>query len=994
MVHFLQYPKGPYCPFLRCISLLALLLVSQAAWSQKAITGMVTDEESESLIGVNILIKNSSRGTVTDIEGRYAIEAQEGDVLIFSYTGYTSQEVVVGASNTIDVALSSGSMLDEVVVIGYGTTTVKDATGSVASLSQRNFNKGNIVTPENLLNGKIAGLTINTGGEPGSGSTIRIRGGSSLGASNDPLIVINGLPISNNTIGGARSILSTINPNDIESFTVLKDASATAIYGSRAANGVIIITTKSGSKQLRVALNTQVGYSTLPGKIDVFSADEYRTLIMERRPEMAPLLGDANTDWQEEIYEEAVTQNHNLAIEGTPIRNLPIRFSVNHSNQPGLRLTSEFQRNAAGLNLTPRLFNDNLRITVNANVSQEKNRFAEGQEGTALSFDPTQPVYDANAPFGGYFQYWEDNGDGVLNASDLTPLAPGNPVAALQQRRSVSEVIRLYGNVKFDYQMPFLPELSAVVNLGIDDASADGSVSWDEASLITQPDGSFIGSESTYTNDQRNTLLDGYLNYSKGLSHSIRLDATAGYSYQRFESEGFNSGELLNDNPDTEPVFTRKTDLVLIGLFGRVDIAIADKYLLTLSYRRDGTSRFSKANRWGNFPAAAFAWRLREEFFPSSELLSNLKLRLGWGVTGQQDIGEDAADLYLSRYNLGLPASQYPFGGENIIIGQPQFRNEELRWEETTTYNAGIDFGFLQERLTGTVEFFYKQSDDLLAFAAISDGSNFSNSGFQNIGSFVTQGAEFAISYDVLSKRIDNKSVNWNIGFNATVLRSEIEALALEQDVRTGGIAGGTGGTIQLHRMGYAPFKFFVHKQVYDAEGNPIEGAYADLNGDNIINDEDRYLHRNNQPEVTLGLYSRLDYRNFDLSFNMRASLGNYIYNNVNAARAQLDLLQNGSVLSNLPANVLQANFNTTPNVILSDYYIEDGSFLRMDNITLGYSFQQVWGSKVNARLSLGVQNVFVLTNYSGLDPEIFNGIDNTIFPRARTFLLGGNFTF
>ena len=434
--------------------------------------------------------------------------------------------------------------------------------------------------------------------------------------------------------------------------------------------------------------------------------------------------------------------------------------------------------------------------------------------------------------------------------------------------------------------------------------------------------------------------------------------------------------------------------MVLIGLFGRANLSIADKYLLTLSYRRDGTSRFSKENRWGNFPAAAFAWRLREDLFPSSKVLSNLKLRLGWGITGQQDIGEDAADLYLSRYNLGLPASQYPFGGENIIVGQPQFRNEELKWEETTTYNAGIDFGFLQERLTGTVELFYKQSDDLLAFAAISDGSNFSNSGFQNIGSFVTQGAEFAVSYDVFSNRADKRGLNWNVGFNATVLRSEIKELALEQDVRTGGIAGGTGGTVQLHRIGYAPFKFFVHKQVYDAEGNPIEGAYADLNGDNIINDEDRYLHQNNQPEVTLGLYSRLDYRNFDLSFNMRASLGNYIYNNVNSARAQLDLLQNGSVPNNLPVDVLQTNFNTTPNVILSDYYIEDGSFLRMDNVTLGYSFPQVWGSKVNARLSLGVQNVFVLTNYSGLDPEIFSGIDNTIFPRARTFLLGGNFTF
>ncbi|MFK7981935.1 MAG: SusC/RagA family TonB-linked outer membrane protein [Saprospiraceae bacterium] len=970
-----------------------LFIANQVVYGQNIISGTITDENVETLIGVNVIIKNSSVGTVSDVNGNYSLEAKQGDILVFSYTGYNAQEVVVGETNIVNVVLLAGKTLEEVVVIGYGTTTVKDATGSVTSLSEENFNKGNIVTPENLLNGKVAGLTINTGGEPGSGSTIRIRGGSSLGASNDPLIVINGLPISNNTIDGARSIFSTINPNDIESFTVLKDASATAIYGSRAANGVIIITTKDGGKKLKVDLNTQVGFSSLPNTIDVFSADEYRSFIAEKRPNLVDMLGDANTDWQDEIYEDVVTQSHNLSLEGAPV-NVPMRLSLNHTNQPGVRLTSKFQRNSAGLNISPKLFDNNLKVTVNANISQEKNRFAEGQEGNALGFDPTQPVYDTNSPFGGFFQYWADNGDGVLNASDLTPIAPTNPVATLLQRNAISDVTRLYGNVKFDYTLPFIPNLSAVVNLGMDDISAEGSTSWSKESIITQPDGAFLGSESTYTNDQRNALFDSYLNYDKNLNDKVRLEATAGYSYQRFESQGFFSGELLNDNPDTEPISTQETDLVLIGFFGRTNLSFSDKYLFTLSYRRDGTSRFSEDNRWGNFPAVAFAWRLREDFFPSSNMVSNLKLRLGWGITGQQDIGTDAADLYLSRYNLGLPASQYPFGLENIVIGQPQFRNEELKWEETTTYNVGLDYGFLNERLTGTVEYFYKKSDDLLAFAAISDGSNFSNSGFQNIGSFTSQGLEFAIGFDIFKDNLNRKAFNWNVGFNATIIKTEIEELALEQDVRTGDIGGGVGGTIQLHRVGFAPYKFFVYKQIYDTNGNPIEGAYADLNGDNIINDDDRYLHKNNQPEATLGFFSQMSYKNLELSFNMRANLGGYIYNNVNSSRAQLNLLQNNSVLGNVPTSVEESNFNATPTVILSDHFIEDGSFLRMDNITLGYNFGQIFNSKINARLSAGVQNVFVVTNYSGLDPEIFSGIDNTIFPRARTFLLSGNFTF
>lgn len=970
-----------------CLWAIPTLLLSQN------VAGVVTDANtSEPLIGANVLIKGTSSGTITDIDGSYTVAASPGDTLVFSYTGYQSLErVVTPGMTSLDVPLQvSNFELTELVVIGYGSAAVKDVTGAVSTLSERDFNPGNIVTPENLLSGRIAGVTVSTGGAPGSGSAIRIRGGSSLSASNDPLIVINGLPISNNTVGGGRSILSTINPADIESFTVLKDASATAIYGSRASNGVIIITTKDGGSELNVDFSSQIGYNSLPNKIDVYSADGFRQLVQEQRPDLVSLLGNANTDWQEEIYRNTTFQNYNLAIQGSLFDALPARLSVGLTDQPGIRLTSEFERRSASLNLSPTLLDGDLRISVNANATQERNRFASGQEGNAITWDPTQPVYDPNSPFGGFFEYWQDNGDGVLNASDLVGNAPGNPVAALLQRNDRSTVNRYFGNVKLDYTLPFLPELTASVNVGIDDASSEGRVVVDEDSRTTQPNGEFVGSESEYTNDNRNVLFDSYLTYDKKLNDRFRFDVTAGYSYQRFESESYFSGELRNDLPNSEPIFSQATDLVLLGLFGRANFALDDKYLLTLSMRQDATSRFSEENRWGTFPAVAFAWRVREDLFPQSDVITNLKLRLGWGVTGQQDIG--VADIYLARYNQGQPSSQYIFGNQVIPIGVPQFRNEELKWEETATYNVGLDYGLWGNRLNGTIEYFFKESSDLLAFAAISDGSNFSNSGFQNIGNFTSQGLEFSVNYDIFERR--NSRFGWDINFNATVIRTRIEELALGQDVRLGGIGGGVGNTIQVHRVGFAPNKFFVYKQVYNEDNEPIEGAYVDLNGDNTINDSDRYLYRNNQPELTLGFLSNFSYGNFDLSFNLRASIGNYNYNNVNSSRAQYDLIQNINVLSNLPTAVEESDFNTTANVLLSDYWMENASFLRMDNVTVGYTLPGVFRTGADLRLSAGVQNAFVITNYSGLDPEIFSGIDNTIYPRARVFLLGADVNF
>ena len=973
--------------------LVAFCGMSGTLLAQRTVTGTVTSAtDGTTLPSVTIRLKGSGEGTTTGLDGNYRIQVPGPDaVLVFSFIGFIDQEIAVGSRAVIDVIMEENvKALEEVVVIGYGTTTQKDATGSLTSITKEDFNQGNIVTPENLLNGRVAGLTVNTGGEPGAGSVIRIRGGASLGASNDPLIVINGLPIDNNTIGGSRSVLSSINPNEIESFTVLKDASATAIYGSRASNGVIIITTKEAGRDFQLNLNTQIGVNTLASKLDVFTADEFRQVVNEQRPDLADRLGDANTDWQDAIYQTGLTNNVNLSAQGL-LAGVPTRVSFGRSGQEGLRLTSKFERYTGTLNLSPTFFEGHLKINLNANGTVENNRFANGVEGAAMTFDPTQPIYSSEQPFGGFYQYYNDNGDGTLDRNDLLANAPFNPVAELLQRENSSSVHRYYGNMKFDYNFHMLPELTAVLNLGLDHQQAWGHSIVSRENPTSQPDGSFKGSASNYTNQQSNALLDGYMVYARSIGN-LNTETTAGYSYQRFQSGNYNSGELRNDLESSEPITNIDTDLVLIGLFARTNISFEDKYLLTLSYRRDGTSRFSPENRWGNFPAAAFAWKISENFFPESQTISQLKLRLGWGITGQQDIGRGNADLFLPRYGEGISTSQYQFGNQVITVGVPQFRNENLKWEETSTYNVAVDYGFLSDRVTGSVEVFHKESRDLLANAAISDGSNFSNSGFQNIGNFISQGIEFTINSDILT---NSEGFNWNVNFNTTLLRTEIKSLALDEDQLVGGIGGGTGGTIQIHRPGYAPFSFYVYKQLYDETGAPVEGAYADLNGDNIINNADRYIFEKGAPDLTLGFMNNMSYRGFDLSFNLRASFGNYIYNNVNSSRAQYNLLENNTVLGNLPTSVTASGFTTTEDVILSDYYMENGSFIRMDNATLGYTFDKLFSDKLNVRLFAGGQNLFVLSEYTGLDPEVFNnGIDNTIYPRPRTVYGGLNVRF
>ena len=963
--------------------IIAVLLLPSMALAQRTITGTITDAETgEVLIAANVIVAGTTTGATTDIEGKYSIELpKEATKLIFSYTGYTKQEITVGASNILNVQLNAGEELDELLVIGYGEVKKEDATGSISSVTSKDFNQGPITSAQDLIAGKLAGVSITPSSDPGGGAGITIRGLSSLRAGNNPLIVLDGVPIEQSNTGGSRNFLNMINPNDIESFSVLKDASATAIYGSRASNGVIIITTKKGRKEYTLDLDMQYTFGEVQDRINVFSADEFRNLVTQRRPGDVGLLGNAKTNWQDQILRSTVSSLYNLTAKGQIFGAIPTRLSLGFADQEGSVLTSNFGRKTVSLSMNPSLFKDHLKINLNYNRAFEDSRFGDsGQIGAALRYDPTQPVYDPSSPFGGYYQH--RNGNIVSNGTQ-------NPVASLLLANSTGFNFRQYGNLNFDYKFHFLPELRGVVNVGFD--KTKGSSEYFNRFQIGNGDltQQFAGTESNGTQERSNELFDTYLNYVKELE-KLKIDVTAGYSYQRFENFGENSGNLRD--PDSFGTSFADPDVVNIGFFGRAKFSYLQKYLLTLNYRRDGTSRFSENNRWGNFGGAAIAWNVSDEdFLKDSEVISNLKLRASYGLTGQQNL-PGVNDLYLDRYRFGNINSRYLFGNAAVQSTIPSVVNPNLKWEETTTIEFGVDYGLFDNRFNGALSVFQKTSDDLLFNAALPDGTNFGNSTIQNIGQLQINGIEFTLNGDILK----SDDYNWNFTFNATYLDREITELANNQDVRTGGTAGGTGNTIQLLREGFAPNSFHVYKQLYDNAGKAIEGAYLDLNGDGIINDDDRYLKENPNADITLGFQSNFNYKNFDLAFNLRASLGNYVYNNVKSSRAQLELLQDNAVLGNLPTSVLETNFLRTSDVINSDIYVEDASYLRMDNITLGYTFENPIKkfSYSSLRLWAGVQNVFTLTNYTGLDPEVFDGIDNLIYPRSRNFLVGANIKF
>lgn len=979
--------------------LFLFLLLPFTVLAQNTLNGTVVDKATgQPIPGVNINVQGAPSGASTGFDGNYQLSnVKSGNKIVVSFIGYRTQTIEYTGQKTLNVSLEEDTnQLKEVVVqVGYGTVKKKDATGSVSQISAKEFNKGINVTPESLISGRISGVNVTGSGAPGAKADIRIRGGSSLSASNDPLIILDGLPLSNAVPSGATSILSTIDPNDIESFTVLKDASAAAIYGSRAANGVIVITTKKGTKGgVKVNFSSQVGINTVANTVDVLNADQFRAVVNANgTAQQKAALGTANTNWQDEIFHTALTTNNNISVSGALFDKLPVRLSVGNVDNPGILRNTSFERTTTSISLNPVLFDNHLKIDISGNLAFAKNQFQDegGVIGSALAFDPTQSVYQAGSRYGGYFEWLEANGN--------VPLLPArNPVARLNQEDKRATSTRKWGNIRLDYKFHFFEDLRIIAEAGIDKFNSNGYNEQSTQSILGYQPNAFsngnwvnLGNYNSYTDDLQNKNLNTYFNYTKDLG-KFKIDATAGYNYQLFQKEKYESGEVRQPTPKED--VTTDADVNLQSYFGRLTLNYDSRYLLTLNYRRDGTSRFSEDNRWGNFGGAAFAWNVAEEsFLKGNSTLSSLKLRVGYGTTGQQDIS--SAYDFLPRVTLGTINSQYIFGNTVYATARPEGYNKNIKWEELAETNVGIDFGFFNDRITGTVNYFDKKSSDLLADVLVPDGANLRNQGFSNIGSLETKGVEFSIASDI----VKNDNLTWNVAFNTTYIHQEISDLGTTVPGFTGyiigdNIAGGSGNKILINSVGYAPNSFFVYEQLYDANKKPIEGAYADRNGDGKIDDGDRYKYHKPAPDYTFGLFSTLNYKKFDFAMNWRASLGNYIYDNVSSDKGYLLAgLRRQTDLGNISSDYNNTGFVTNNNY-LSNYFVKDASFIKLDNVTLGYTFDKTLLKAASLRFTAGVQNVFVLTKYDGLDPEKFNGIDNNVYPRARTFIFGVNANF
>ena len=990
------------------ILLLSLLLGNFAMAQQSVLSGKVSDSSSgESLPGVSIVVKGTTNGTISNVDGGFTLSVNQGDVIQFSFVGFKTQELVFAGQKNVSIKLSiDNEELDEVVIIGYGQVKKSDATGAVSTVSSKDFNKGGITSPQDLILGKSAGTVItSSGGEPGSGSTIRIRGGSSMSASNDPLIIIDGFPVSNSGISGLANPLSTINPNDIETFTVLKDASATAIYGSRASNGVILITTKKGvvGKPMKVEYNATLSVNTIPSYMDVMSGDEFRSMAYDLASQgavglsMTSLnrLGTQNTNWQKEIYQNAFAHDHNVNISGG-YKSMPYRVSIGYTSQDGILKTTNMERSTMAIGIDPKFLDNSLKVSINLKGSYTKQNFGDsGAVGSAVSYDPTQPVRNGNTKFGGYTTWTNLSdllADGTMDPDGSpNPIGVSNPVAMLEQTDNRSTVQRSIGNIQFDYKLPFLSGLRANLNAGYDYFTTTGHNNATNEAAFTFRSG--IGRLNDYEQTGKTELLDFYLNYVKEIkSIDSKIDATAGYSWQHFYKDGSSfvrNGDGTQVSDDSEFI----NENYLVSFFGRVNYTLKDRYLLTFTLRDDGSSRFSEENRWGLFPAAALAWKINDEaFLKNIPAISDLKLRLGWGVTGQQDIGDDFP--YLPVYRESTATAQYQFGNTFYNTLRPNPYDANIKWEETTTYNIGLDFGFLKNRISGTLDVYKRETKDMLNFIPIAAGSNFSNFLTTNVGNMENKGVELGLSGSVIS----TKDLSWNIGFNAAYNENKITKLTKTDDpnytgVDTGLIGGGVGNFIQNQRVGFPANSFFVFQQVYAEDGMPIEGMYVDRTGSGgtvTSNNLNKYHYKKPAADVTLGINSRLAYKQFDFSFSGRASFGNYVYNNVASGSLYSTVYNQSGFYNNITTQVNNAKFTNTQ--YFSDLYIENASFFKMDNMSFGYNIEEM--AKANLRLSFTVQNVFTITKYSGLDPEVNGGIDNNFYPRPRVFVLGVNLTF
>ncbi len=982
-----------FYPIKLCMLMLFALCTLTTYAQTGSISGKIIDDTNLPVPGASVQVVGTQKITSTDNDGSYRITGLTSGTytVTVKYIGFASQSLTatVGNGNSVlNFNLKTDAQnLNEVVVIGYGTAEKKSLTGSITTVNSKDFQKGTITTPEQLIQGKVAGVNIvNNGGRPGGGSVIRIRGGASLNASNDPLIVVDGIPFSGNSIGNAPSPLSLINPNDIETFTILKDANATAIYGSRASNGVILITTKKGGSGAPVInFNTNNSIATVIKEVNVLSADQIRAYVNTNgTPAQKALLGSANTNWQDEIYQRAFSSDNSLSISGS-FKNVPYRVSAGYLDQQGLLITDKLERATGSFTVAPSFFSNHLKVNLNLKGSLSESHFAnDGAIGSAIQFDPTQQVYATNS-YGNYFEWTQG---AVPN-----PNAPRNPVALIRLQDNNGKAARSFGNIQFDYSFHFLPELHANLNLGYDVNKGYG---FTRVPVFAAQSASTQGFYGNRLNTERNKISEFYLNYAHtAASINSKFDVTAGYGYYDNSSTGYNfntykgTGVLLNT-----PVFPFSIEQnKLLSYYGRFVYTLADKYILSGTMRADASSKFSEDNRWGYFPSAGFTWRvIGEDFMKNSQTFSDLKVRLSYGETGNKD-GIGNYD-YLSKYYANSNTGQYQVGNTFYNYYTPAAYDPDLKWETTTTYNAGLDYGFAKGRVYGSIDAYYKKTKDLLSTINIPVGTNFSNLLTTNVGNMEVRGIEGSINFAA----IKSENTNWDFGFNVAYNKRKVTNLTLNPDpgskVGAGDIAGGVGTTLKYNSVNQIPGSFFVYKQVYNASGAPLEGVYADLNADGVINTSDQYFYKSPDPKFTFGFNSNFNYKKWSLSTVLRANLGNYVYDNVSSNFGiKTNILSPSGIINNTGADFLNTNFQT--NQYLSDYYIKNASFLKMDNLGIAYNVGKLSkNGKTNMRISANCQNVFVVTNYDGLDPELSSGIDYNLYPRPRTYTLGLNVGF
>ena len=930
---------------------------------QIVVKGIVKDTTGEPIIGANVIVKGTTNGTITDFDGNFLLNANKGDIIIISFIGYRSQEAQAAASMNI-ILKDDTELLDEVVVIGYGSVKKDDLSGSVVAIKAEEMNKGAVTSPQELIMGKVPGLSVSQGdGAPGAGSTIRIRGGASLNASNDPLIVIDGIPVSNDAAPGTPNALATINPNDIETFTVLKDASATAIYGSRASNGVIIIQTKKGTQdKIKVSYSGTFTAKDPYKRIETLDAQSFREVMQAQYPEGTAQSADIqrilnvypnqSTDWQDAIYQTGLSTDQNIGIAGKA-GFMPFRISLGYNTEKGTLKTSKYERYTGAVNLSPKFFDNHLSVDINVKGTINKNRFADsGAVGAAAFFDPTKPIYDEENRYNGYWNW------GIVQGAQAD-LATQNPLSLLYDRNNHGTTKRSLGNIQLDYKIHGLEDLHANLNLGYDVAKTTGRNFVNSNSVQSSLDKTFtgLGQGNTWNNLRRNHLLDFYMNYAKNIeSIKSNFDIMAGYSWQHFyyanhditysnptEDLGAKEGYTYDEN---ERHYIRDDhrripyENYLISFFGRLNYNFMDRYLLTATLRRDGSSRFSENNRWGLFPSAALAWTISNEPFmkATENVLSKLKLRLGYGVTGQQEIGDYQ---YITSYSFSTNPNTTYLG---TTLLKPNGYSPDLKWEQTTTYNVAIDFGFLNNRINGSIEYYQKHTKDLLNTISAAAGTNFINLITANVGKMKNKGVEANVN----AIAIQSKDFTWEVGYNITWNDSKITKLTTTFNPDYQGIDAGTN---QKHQVGEMPGTFYLYQQVYDENGKPIQNAFVDRNNDGQITEADRYLtHKSPMAKVYMGFSSQFSYKKWDLGFNLRANFGNYVYNGVASGNSTSNNYGGKGFITNLYNGFQDTGFTllNTSEQMASDYFLENASFLKMDNLTLGYSFQILFAAKLS----------------------------------------------